>query len=152
MEKNSVRSKKEKAVIYARCASLSEKDSCVDRQSKACLKYATWNGYSVGKDDVYVDIGAGGTTDEDRPSFHAMMRRLESDLEIKAVIVYDISRLFRNLALYLTYKEKLDTLGKKIVSVAEPFIGNDSPAGRLIESTLGMFAEFRNGRRGTSRK
>ena len=61
----------------------------------------------MGDDDIYLDDGISGMT-EDRPAFRAMMMKaLSPEKPYKAIIVTDISRLSRETGTYIDYEEIL---------------------------------------------
>src|SRR4030042_4680287 len=82
-----------RALIYLRVSTpgQAEKENPIETQRAACLEYARKNDFTVDPvEDVYVDGGISGRTDE-RAAFRLMNARLEADTEVGAVISYDRS-------------------------------------------------------------
>lgn len=137
---------KKKAVIYLRAATTAqlEANNGLGEQRKICLEYAAKNDYVIV--DTYIDSGVNGISTDICSAWEEMMNRLRIDPDIHAVIVGDISRISRNLALYLKRKEDLGSFGKKLISASEPFTEEGSPTAELMGAIMASFAEFQKGR------
>ena len=93
----------EKAAIYARYSSHSQREESIEQQIDKCRKFAEQNGYQVVK--VYADKALSGKTDQ-RPQFQKMI----SDSEKSAwtiLIVYGVDRFARNRYDSAIYKARL---------------------------------------------
>ncbi len=119
-------------------------ENSIPAQREACLKFAEHSEYTLDENsDFYVDAGESGRTGK-RNAFKVMTERLKSDPSVKAVLVYDISRIFRNGKEYFIYKDELKKHGKTVISVTEPFGSGETPADFIQEWMLAGFAEFRS--------
>jgi DNA invertase Pin-like site-specific DNA recombinase len=78
-------------------------------QLSTCLEYAKTHGYEV--NEVYTDIISGAK--DNRPDF---TRLLASTAKIDAVIVYEDSRIAREVELYYYYSKLLRNKGTEIIS------------------------------------
>jgi len=116
----------------------------LDTQRKACRVLAEQKGFRPpSKEDIYEDIVSGRTI-AGRPALQGLLERCKSDARVKAVIIYDISRLARNAIEYHTIKEVFKKQGVNLYSVNEPLSDEETPATWLMEFILSGFAEFRS--------
>ena len=109
------------AAVYGRRSNWDEGVSfSVTTQGANGRRHGELLGYTVGDDDIYLDDGISGMT-EDRPAFRAMMMKaLSPEKPYKAIIVTDISRLSRETGTYIDYEEILADEGIELVSLMEP--------------------------------
>lgn len=126
----------EKAVIYARYSSDSQRDASIDQQVKACEQYAIDQGYEVLR--IYQDRALTGKTDK-RPDFLRMIRD-SGKQDFSFVIVYALDRFSRNKYDSAIYKQKLKENGVRVLSAMEHI--TDDPTGQLMESILEGFAQY----------
>src|SRR5215207_6095344 len=86
------------ALIYLRVSTdrQAQKGIALPTQEERCRAHAAESGYVVDpKRDIYVDGGESART-MDRPALMDLLSRCKEDRGIRAVIVYDVSRLARN--------------------------------------------------------
>ena len=126
----------DKAVIYARYSSDSQRDASIDQQVKICQRYAEDLNLEV--IHVYDDRALTGKTDK-RPSFLRMIKD-SAKQNFKYVIVYTLDRFSRNKYDSATYKHKLKENGVRVLSAMEHI--TDDPTGALMESILEGFAQY----------
>ncbi len=112
-----------KAVIYARVSTdqATQKETPISSQISECFKYAENKGFTVVQ--VFTDEGISGTTDK-RPAFQQMINYVQNN-DIKAIITFDTSRLFRNIRHKMNYKELFDKLGVEIHYASNPFLSGN---------------------------
>ena len=140
-----------RVLIYLRVSSEGQfrKQNPIATQKAASLEHAKNNGYETNEaTDIYIDGGISGRSTENRTAFKEMMERVKNDEEIGGLIAYDISRISRNLMVYLQFKETLKKHNVKFFSISEPYLNDDSPVSKMLEQLLASFAEFRSGQDG----
>jgi site-specific DNA recombinase len=76
------------AVGYVRCSTEMQEDS-PDQQKREIEKFAASSGYSIS--EWFEDFGESGTSFE-RPGFQRLLKKVESGVDFRAVIIYDESR------------------------------------------------------------
>jgi len=114
----------ERACIYLRVSTAQQvkHDLSLPDQRRATLAYAERHGLEVVEE--YLEPGHSARTDR-RPKFQEMIAEamLEPPLFTK-IIVYDMSRLFRDEMYYEMYRRQLEQNGVTLASVSENF-GDD---------------------------
>lgn len=91
----------------------------------------------------FSDEGISGGT-MDRPALHDMMHRGAAG-EFQGMLVAKMDRLSRDLMAQLWIEKELLRSGIEIISVSEPFRGQD-PANVLFRQIIGAFAQFEKAR------
>ena len=127
---------KQKAVLYCRYSSHSQKDVSIDQQIKECRAYADRQGIEIIK--VYPDRAITGTNDQ-RPMFQQMIAEAEA-MQYQYVIVYSLDRFARDRYDSAVYKRQLKQTGKRVLSVTETI--SDDASGVLMEALLEGMAEY----------
>lgn len=89
--------------------------------------------------EIYFDDDYSGTR-ADRPAFERMQRDVAAG-RIRYVVVPKIDRFARDVVICLLTVDKLQTLGARVISVAEPF-DFTTPAGRLMLTNMAGQAEY----------
>src|SRR3989338_2333560 len=132
-----------RCVVYVRVSDQSQVDgTSLDTQTKMCREYAEREGYKVAR--VFREEGVSAKT-LNRPEFQKLLEYVPNH-KIKAVIVYKVDRLSRNLENQLFIIRTLQEAGVGLHSATENV--NDTPAGKLQRNILGAFAEYDNQVRG----
>lgn len=81
----------------------------------------------------FFDEGVSGKTIAlDRPEFKAMMEYIKGHRDVKRIVVYEVSRLGRNLLDSITTFIKIEETGVHIVSLTEPWTLQEDPAFRPL--------------------
>ena len=127
---------KQKAVIYARYSSHSQRDVSIEQQIRACKQFAERQNLDIEK--IYEDRALTGTNDK-RPGFQQMIRDAEKG-DWDYVIVYTLDRFARDRYDSAVYKRQLKSCGVKVLSAMENI--SDDPTGVLMESLLEGLAEY----------
>ena len=130
------------SLIYLRVSTEKQADKgiALPTQQDACFKCAQENDYTFNEQtDIYEDRGESART-MDRPALLDMLNRCEADKSVKAIIVYDLSRLARNRDDFSLIKVALRKNGIKLISATEGV--DDSPEGQMLEGVLSSIAEF----------
>lgn len=133
-----------KAVIYCRVSTIEQASNLsLPTQEEACRTYCAKHGYAV--DQVFVDAGESAKTTE-RPEFLRMLAYCRSRAnQVRAVVVYALTRFSRNSADHHTIAGLLRGQGIALRSVTEPI--DDTASGKLMEGVLAAFAQFDNDQR-----
>lgn len=126
----------EKAAIYARYSSHSQREESIEQQIDKCRKFAEQNGYQVVK--VYSDKALSGKTDQ-RPQFQKMISDSEKS-SWTILIVYGVDRFARNRYDSAIYKARLKKNGVKVVYATGSI--PDTPEGIILESVMEGYAEY----------
>lgn len=126
-----------KAVAYLRSALKNDHvPSATKGQIDAIVEYAEKNGYLL--EGAYTDDGFSGNDVDQREALQQMLQHAKVQ-DWKMVLVYDYSRLARNLSLYKMITEELRESAVNVVSVTE----SDSP---FLAGMQGIFAEYERSR------
>lgn len=134
----------EKAIGYLRVSTdgqAGEDKFGIQAQQEAIESFARLNGYEI--TDWYTDEGFSGATLE-RPGLQALLSA-SSERKFNVVLVAKMDRIARDLMAQLWIEKELLTNNAELVSVAEPFRGND-PANVLFRQIIGAFAQFEKAR------
>ena len=132
----------DRALIYLRVSTdkQAEKGIAIPTQQDRCFEYARENGLDFDTEtDIYIDRGESARS-MDRPALADMLNRCQTDRSVKAIIVYDVSRLARNRIDFAIIKQSLEKKKIKLISATEPI--NDTPEGQILEGVLSSVAEF----------
>ncbi|GAA2038917.1 recombinase family protein [Nocardiopsis rhodophaea] len=143
----------EEAVLYLRVSTKKQMDTDADydpegnsipTQRDHSTKKADALGAAVVKE--YIEPGRSATSIDKRPAFQQMMRDLREfkrqGRPIKYVIVYMMSRAFRNLLEELTTKTQLQQMGITLVSAKENF--GDGYLGDAMQGMMAILNELQS--------
>ena len=83
-----------KAKAYTRVASSEDADTRLAAQAEACVAWAELNGYTIGTEDIFREIGSGIRLS--RPSLDKLLS-MAAEGEFNALFVYSTDRLSRDL-------------------------------------------------------
>jgi len=125
-----------RAFIYARRSSDRQNEESCPQQIAECKRMAERLGYTVVK--IYADEAKTGKTDR-RPEFQKMVRAIESG-HCDVVIAYKSNRIARNMLQALTYENRFEQHGVKIVYAKEEF--GDNAAGRFALRNMMNLNQF----------
>lgn len=131
-----------RALIYLRVSTdrQAQKGIALPTQEEHCLAHAASQGYFVDpKTDIYVDGGESARS-MDRPALMDLLSRCKEARDVRAVIVYDVSRLARNRLDFALIKQTLKKNGVVFLSATEPI--NETVEGQMFEGILSTMAEF----------
>ena len=125
-----------KLVAYVR---VSREDENPDNQRFAIYEWASKQGHQVL--EVYEDVGVSGALPpKERPGFKRALEALE---EAEGLVVYSLDRVARSLRELVEVVEDLESRGKPVFSVREPWLQQlDQRVRSLIIAVLGWAAEM----------
>lgn len=128
------------AFILARYSTDNQNADSIEVQVGKCSEWCNAN--SVPVLGVYADYAVSGMKDT-RPQYEAMMAALCSG-QADMVVIYDQSRMFRDMTLWFNFRKDLERMGVKIHSVTQPNIGGDlkNPSVFLEESVWAVFNQL----------
>ena len=115
----------EPVVLYSRYSSNMQDDNSLAYQMSAAEEYCRSHHMEIA--ETYADAAYSGTTDK-RPNFQRMMKDAQNHPAWKKILVYKLSRLFRNARAQADYEAMLKNLGIVCISITESF--PDTPLGR----------------------
>lgn len=125
-----------KAIAYLR---VSTQHQTIDSQKDAVLKYASNNGLKISQ---IIDEQISGVVNADeRMGFINVLAILKNE-KIKHIIVYELSRIGRNLADILKTIEYFVSEGVDIHIVKDNVKYDNTPSGKLLISMHGAVSEF----------
>jgi site-specific DNA recombinase len=128
-----------RCVIYCRVSIEDQSAYSLADQEARARAYADAQGWQVVR--VYVDDGGSGQK-VTRRAFSQMRNEL-AVLSIKALIVYDLDRLMRNLREQLNLMHELGRLKITLVSLSDNgIIDTSTPEGMMHFQVKGMVSEF----------
>lgn len=109
-------------VTYMRYSTDNQNENSIKYQRAEIEKYCAQNGMTLLHE--YVDQAYSATNDR-RPDFLRMMAKSQNNPEWDTILVYDLSRIFRNVKDAALYKSILRDSGIRLVSVTEPLPDSD---------------------------
>lgn len=60
-----------------------------------------------------------------RPEYDRMMAAYQAKAGADVVVIYDQSRMFRDMVEWFNFRRQLQALGARVVSVTQPLVGGD---------------------------
>nr|DAH32729.1 MAG TPA: integrase [Caudoviricetes sp.] len=128
------------AFILARYSTENQSEASIEVQVERCRE---WCGkQSLPVLDVFADRAISGMK-ETRPEYQRMMQALYAG-GADTVVIYDQSRMFRNMVYWFQFRETLQRIGVHVVSVTQPTVGGDlnDPAVFLNEGVTALFNQM----------
>ena len=128
------------AYILARYSTDRQDEDSIEVQVEKCTRWCEANGLPVL--DVFADMAVSGMKD-DRPEYGRMMKQLSLG-GADTVVIYDQSRMFRKMTAWFSFREQIERLGVRVVSVTQPMIGGDlrDPTNFLTEGSMALFNQI----------
>ena len=127
--------------IYSRKSKFTGRGESIENQIELCRQYvrAHFGDRDAEEALVYEDEGfSGGTLD--RPQFRKMMEAARNR-PFRAVVVYRLDRISRNVADFAGLIDALDRLGTGFISIREQF-DTTSPMGRAMMYVSSVFSQL----------
>lgn len=128
------------AYILARYSTDNQSEASIETQVEHCSTWCHKNNLSVL--DIFADYAVSGMK-ATRPQYERMMGLLRQG-GADTVVIYDQSRMFRNMIAWFQFREELDSMGVRVVSVTQPTVGGDlsDPANFLNEGVFALFNQM----------
>lgn len=135
-----MRENKNCIAIYSRKSKFTGKGESIGNQVELCKEYIrTQYGETVDNIIIYEDEGfSGGNLN--RPDFKKMMKAAH-ERAFKAIVVYRLDRISRNISDFSTLIEELSRLGIAFVSIKEQF-DTGNPMGRAMMYIASVFSQL----------
>lgn len=125
------------AVAYMRYSSDNQHETSIEYQRAKINFYCAANGIALVHE--YIDRAFSATNDN-RPDFQALIEDARNHPLWDTILVYDLSRFFRNYADAVHYKSLLKDLGIKVTSVTQDF--GSSNESFLIEGITDLLNDY----------
>lgn len=128
------------AFILARYSTDNQNADSIEVQVNKCTEWCNAQGLPIL--GIYADYAVSGMKDT-RPQYEAMMHALREG-RADTVVIYDQSRMFRDMTLWFNFRRDLERMGVSVHSVTQPNIGGDlkNPAVFLEESVWAVFNQL----------
>lgn len=118
-----------------------KEEGTIEIQHKALKEYAEKNAHTLV--EIFSDNGVSGAKDlEDRPGLYDLFNSLESNQDIKGVLIYKLDRLARDLYIQEHLIKKLQDLNKSLVSIKEPNLDSRDPMRKAFRQFMGIVSEL----------
>ena len=136
-----MRASEGKIAIYSRKSKFTGKGESIGNQIELCREYIRANHGQADADAaaVYEDEGFSGGNLE-RPAFKRMLRAAR-ERKFKAVVVYRLDRISRNISDFSGLIEELSRLDIAFVSIKEQF-DTGTPMGRAMMYIASVFSQL----------
>ncbi len=128
------------AVAYVRVSTEMQEDKGLSMPAQRAIieKYARDNEIDIVA--VYEEAKSSYQDEHRRTEFAKMIAHTKADPRISVVLVHEFSRFCRDDRLKVTYETELEDHNVRVVSVSEPMLDRDTPAGMW----LGKIIEAKN--------
>lgn len=126
--------------IYPRYSTDNQSAETIEVQIEKCTAYCHQNHIPIL--GVYPDYAISGMK-ASRPQYDRMIADLKAGMA-DTVVVYDQSRLFRDMVYWFQCRAELQAMGVQIISVTQPYVGGDlrDPSVYMQEATWGLFNQL----------
>lgn len=132
-----------KAVAYCRVSTDNQKDEgTIGLQVDAIKDYCKTN--NIDLIETFSDEGVSGGL-EDRPALADLFDYIEQTDGIKAVVIYKLDRLARDLIIQENLIKDFEKRGVKLVSTKEQDLDSKEPTRVFIRQVLGGVAQYEKG-------
>lgn len=88
----------------------------------------------------YEDVDRSGRTEEGRPGWQALLEQVERP-EVAGVVAWSFDRMYRNVHQFLSFLNRLEELGKRLITVKES-LDTTTPIGRAVVTILMVIAQL----------
>lgn len=128
------------AFILARYSTDRQNEDTIEVQVEKCSAWCQEHGLPVL--DVFADMAVSGMKDS-RPQYNRMMEDLRQG-RADTVVIYDQSRMFRKMTAWFEFRDQMEIMCVRVVSVTQPTIGGDlrDPSNFLIEGSMALFNQM----------
>jgi site-specific DNA recombinase len=140
------RKKSNKCVIYTRVSSKDQADNngSLPTQMKYCQDFAQHNGFDV--EQYFGGTYESAKSDENRKEFQRMLKYVNQNKQISAIIVYSLDRFSRTGSQASATIEKLRQRGVEVRACQQDF-DTSNPSGQMMQNIMMQFARMDNEQR-----
>lgn len=130
-----------RTVVYMRYSSTMQDDGfSIEYQRSETRECAEKNGLVI--DGEYIDEAKTGTKVAGRDGFYNLIRAVKNG-EISSIIIYKMSRMFRNTKESEYYRDLFRKFDVKLFSATE-YINEDTSSGRMTTSILSVIDQYQS--------
>lgn len=128
------------AFILARYSTENQNETSIEVQVSKCAEWC--DAHTIPVLGIFADRAVSGMKST-RPEYDKMMISLRNG-GADTVVIYDQSRMFRDMLLWFQFRGEVDALGVRVVSVTQPSIGGDlrDPAIFINEGINALFNQM----------
>lgn len=129
------------AFILTRYSTDNQNPDTTAVQVKKCAEYCRQNQLSIL--DIFSDEAVSGMR-QHRPEYDRMMAQYRAGTGADVVVIYDQSRMFRDMVEWFTFRRELQALGARVISVTQPLVGGDlmDPSVFINEGAMALFNQM----------
>lgn len=129
------------AYILTRYSTDNQNPDTTAVQVKKCAEYC--RGHQLAILDIFSDEAVSGMR-QHRPEYDRMMAQYRAGMGADVVVIYDQSRMFRDMVEWFTFRRELQALGARVVSVTQPLVGGDllDPSVFINEGAMALFNQM----------
>ena len=107
------------AFILTRYSTDNQNPDTTAVQVKKCAEYCRQHQLTVL--DIFSDEAVSGMK-QHRPEYDRMMNLYRAGAGADTVVIYDQSRMFRDMVEWFTFRRELQALGARVISVTQPLV------------------------------
>lgn len=129
------------AFILTRYSTDNQNPDTTAVQVKKCAEYCRQHQLTVL--DIFSDEAVSGMK-QHRPEYDRMMAAYQAKAGADVVVIYDQSRMFRDMVEWFNFRRQLQALGARVVSVTQPMVGGDllDPSVFVSEGSMALFNQL----------
>ena len=129
------------AFILTRYSTDNQNPDTTAVQVKKCAEYCRAHQFTIL--DIFSDEAVSGMK-QHRPEYDRMMNLYRTGNGADTVVIYDQSRMFRDMVEWFTFRRELQALGARVVSVTQPLVGGDllDPSVFINEGAMALFNQM----------
>jgi DNA invertase Pin-like site-specific DNA recombinase len=127
-------------IAYCRVSTDNQKEEgTVELQENAIKEYCKLKGLNLIR--LFKDEGISGGL-ENRPALSELFSFLEKEKNIKAVVIWKLDRLARDLYIQEYSIKRLEALNVKLISTKEPDLDSSDPMRKAFRQFMGIVSEL----------
>jgi DNA invertase Pin-like site-specific DNA recombinase len=131
---------RDKTIGYCRVSTDKQREEgTIELQRNALMEYANVKGYDLVK--IFEDNGVSGGL-ERRPGLAELFAYLETNKDVKAVVIYKLDRLARDLYIQEHLIKKLESLNVVLISTKERDLASGDPMRKAFRQFMGIVSEL----------
>lgn len=129
------------AFILTRYSTDNQNPDTTAVQVKKCAEYCRQHQMTIL--DIFSDEAISGMR-QHRPEYDRMMAQYRAGAGADVVVIYDQSRMFRDMVEWFTFRRELQALGARVISVTQPLVGGDllDPSVFINEGAMALFNQM----------